>query len=467
LNQGQSRPDVIIVGGGTAAFAGAVRAAEQGARVLMFEQGKVGGTCVNWGCVPSKTLIARAEEYQCARREERFGVATSGAIDLSLLFDNQRQTVERVRRSHYEGMLAAYPGIEVIYGHARFVGERELEAKGERYSAAHILVAVGGKPRTLNIPGLKETGFLTSHSILQRREPPKSLLILGGGVIALEMGQMLSRLGTRVTIVERGEQLLKEFDRRLSEKFHALLESEGVHIELGVETLRTYREGEQVVICGRRENEGFCLQAHELMLAVGTAPATESLGCDVAGVALTEGGFIAVDEEMGTSARGVWAAGDVTGGPLIAPAGAHEAEVAIDNMLDPGRHRRVDHRITPMAVFTSPEFAVVGLFTSNWEPFSRDVVNAFLDLERIDKAHIVDRRLGGIVVCAGRDNGRLLGVQMLGDRAADVIQAAAVAIRCGMTVHDLADMVTVYPAISEGLQLAARACVRKLQDLGA
>jgi len=464
LNAQQKTPDLIVVGGGTAAVAGALRAADMGAQVLMIEQGKIGGTCVNWGCVPSKTLIARAEEYQCTRREVRFGLETSGAIDMSLLFDNQRQTVERVRRRHYEGMLDAYPGIEVIHGHGRFVATGELDVKGERYTAERFLVAVGGKPRTLTIPGLVETGYLTSHSILQRKDPPASLLILGGGVIALEMGQMLNRLGTRVTIVERGDQLLKEFDRRLSDKFHMLLEAEGVQVELGVETLRTYREGDQVVICGRRENEGFCLQAQELMLAVGTAPATENIGCEEAGIALTEGGFIAVDEEMGTSVKGIWAAGDVTGGPLLAPAGAHEAEVAVDNMLDPRRHRRVDHRMTPMAVFTSPEFAVVGIFTSTWQPYSHGVVDAFLDLERIDKAHIIDRRQGGILVCADRESGRLLGVQMLGDRAADVIHAAAVAIRCGMTVYDLADMVTVYPAISEGLQLAARACVRKLRD---
>ncbi|PLY01457.1 MAG: mercury(II) reductase [Desulfuromonas sp.] len=465
MMQDKKPADVIIVGGGTAAFAGAIRAADQGAQVLIVEEGKIGGTCVNWGCVPSKTLIARADEYQCVRHEQRFGLETSGEINLELLFENQRFTVDRVRNSHYEGMLAAYPGIEVLKGHGRFVAPDTLDVNGEHYQSERFLVAAGGRPRTLNIPGLKETGFLTSHSILQRKTLPESLLVLGGGVIALEMGQMLSRLGTRVTIVERNDRLLKEFDRRLSEKFHALLESEGVHVELGVETLRTYREDDQVVICGRRENEGFCLQAHELLLAVGTAPATDRLGCDTAGIALTEEGFIAVDEEMGTSVKGIWAAGDITGGPLIAPAGAHEAEVAVDNMFHPEKHRRIDHRMTPMAVFTVPEFAVVGIFTPSWQPNSLDIVDAFLDLERVDKAHIVDRRHGGILVCADRENGRLLGVQMLGDRAADVIQAAAVAIRCGMSVFDLADTVTVYPAISEGLQLAARACVRKLQQV--
>lgn len=464
MKQSDTSADVIIVGGGTAAFSGAIRAAEKGAKVVIVEQGKIGGTCVNWGCVPSKTLIARANEYQCTRSEQRFGVKTAGAIDLGLLFDNQRMTVERVRNSHYEGMLEAYPGIEVVHGHGMFVAPDTLEVAGRSYRGERFLVAVGGRPKGLEIPGLKETGFLTSHSILQRKALPESLLILGGGVIALEMGQMLNRLGTRVTIVERSDCLLKEFDRRLSEKFHALLEAEGVQVELGVETLRTYRDGEQVVICGRRENEGFCLQAQELLLAVGTAPASDNLGCEAAGIAMTEGGFIAVDEQMGTSVPGIWAAGDVTGGPLIAPAGSHEAEVAVDNMLDPGKHRKVDHRMTPMAVFTAPEFAVVGIFTPSWQPSSHQVVDAFLDLERVDKAHIVDRRLGGILVCADRENGRLLGVQMLGDRAADVIQAAAVAIRCGMSVYELADTVTVYPSISEGLQLAARACVRKLQS---
>jgi mercuric reductase len=197
------------------------------------------------------------------------------------------------------------------------------------------------------------------------------------------------------------------------------------------------------------------------MLAVGTAPATQGIGLEEAGIEVDQAGFIRTDEEMRTTAQGIWAAGDCTGPPLIAPAGAREAEVAVENLLDHQAHRRIDHRHTPMAVFTDPEFAAVGLSPEDAQQERREVVETFLDLREIAKAHVMGNRQGGILMTAEMGSGRVLGVQLLAPRGADVIHEAVLAVRFGLTVYDLAETVHAYPTISDGLRLAALQNIRQ------
>jgi mercuric reductase len=311
---------------------------------------------------------------------------------------------------------------------------------------------------------LEEINYLTSYSALHLDCFPRSLIIIGGGVIALEMGQMFHRFGTEVTILERGERLLKDFDPRLTSIFEAVLRDEGICIEFNVESQRVSRAGDNSCLVAMVNGEERRYTAERLMFAVGTAPATEGIGLEAAGVQVNSSGFIAVDEEMRTSAKGIWAAGDCTGPPLIAPAGAREAEAAVENILDPEAHRRIDHRVTPMAVFTDPEFARVGLSPEQARKEGKEVVETFLDLARVAKAHVMGGRRGGILLCAEAGSGRLLGVELLAPRAADIIHEATVALRCGLSVHELAQTIHVYPTISDGLRLAALENVRQRQS---
>jgi len=457
-----ARYDIVILGSGTTALAGALAAAQRGARVLMVEQSELGGTCVNWGCVPSKTLIDKAQSYFEAQRTAAFGVnLKAGRPDCRRLMAAKLAAVETVRRESYQKVLDANPSIGILRGHGRFLSPRELQVGAEIVLSERFLIACGGVPRTLRLPGLAETDFLTSYSALHLPCFPESLLIIGGGVIAVEMGQMFHRFGTAVTILERSERLLKDFDPRLGAIFEEELRAEGVAIECDVDCRRIFRDGSQsclVAVVGGKERR---FAAERLMFAVGTAPATEGIGLEEAGVGLTGGGFVAVDGELRTSAAGIWAAGDCTGPPLIAPAGAREAEVAIENMLDPTAHRRIDHRLTPMAVFTDPEFARVGLSPEQARQEGKEVVATFLDLQGVAKAHVMGERRGGIFLCAEAGSGRLLGVEMLAPRAADVIHEAVLALRCGLSVHDLAQTVHVYPTISDGLRLAALENIRQ------
>ena len=449
--------DIIILGSGTTAFAGARIAAAAGRRVLMVEQSHLGGTCVNWGCIPSKTLIHKAEMYQAARKGESWGLNLSaGQPDCVTLMKLKREAVKTLRESHYQHELDQTPNLQVLSGHGRFLSPQEIQVGAEVVRAPQILIATGGIPRVVPIPGLQSVNYLTSYSALHLPCFPESLLMLGGGVISLEMGQMFARFGTKVTILERGPKLLAEFDPRLTEQFRAMLELEGVRVLFNVETERVEDLGGRVGLYASIHGAPLGVSAERLMLAVGTEPASKGIGLEEIGVERDDAGFIKVDNQLRTCIPGIWAAGDVTGPPLIAPAGAREAQIAIKNMLEPEAHHTIDHRYTPMAVFVDPEFATVGLTSHQAARQGYRTVTNYLGLERVPKAHVMGELLGGVLLTAEQGTGRVLGVQMLCPRAADIIHEATLAVRFGLTVLDLTSTVHVYPSISDGLRQAAR-----------
>lgn len=459
--------DLVIIGSGTTAFAAAVKGAQQGARVLMVEQGRLGGTCVNWGCVPSKTLICLAELHFSARRATPFGLNIHAEFpDCSRVMAAKQLAVDTLQREHYQDVLDANPLIEVLRGHGRFLSPHELQVGAEVVVNDRFLIAAGGVPRVLRIPGLAETGYLTSYSALHLPCFPDSLLIVGGGVIALEMGQMFCRFGTRVTVLEHSDRLLREFDPRLTAVLLQVLQEEGMEFVFGVDCQRAFKDGPDACLEVLVDGQLRTFRAERLMLAVGTAPATEGLGLESAGVQLDGGGFILADEEMRTSQPGIWAAGDITGPPLIAPAGIREGEVAVANMLDPSAHQRIQHRVTPMAVFIDPEIAGVGESSEQARSQGKEVIESFVDLSRVAKSHIMGGRQGAVLLVAEKGSGRILGCQLLAPRAADVIHEAVLAVRWGLTVFDLAETVHVYPTISDGLRLAALENVRLQEAAG-
>jgi mercuric reductase len=449
--------DIVILGSGTTAFAAARLGASRGAKVLMIEQSHLGGTCVNWGCIPSKTLIDKAESYHAARRGEKWGLNLHAGIpDCGTLMRLKNEAVLTVRETHYQHELDNTPNIKVLRGHGQFISPQEVQVGAQIIRSDKFLIATGGVPRTVAIPGLDQVNYLNSYSALHLPCFPESVLMLGGGVIALEMGQMFARFGTRVTILERGDRLLGEFDPRLTETFHKILEAEGIRIQLGVETERVEQQSDGVHLFARCQGEALELCAERLMLAVGTQPASAGMGLKEAGVILHPNGFIQVDDQLCTSQSGIWAAGDVTGPPLIAPAGAREAMVAVENMLNPSVCQSIDHRYTPMAVFVDPEFATIGLTTIAAQALGLKTVETYVDLDQVPKAHVMGGRQGGILLCAEKGTGRVLGVQMLVPRAADIIHEATLAVRFNLTVKDISTTVHVYPSISDGFRVAAQ-----------
>ncbi len=458
--------DLIILGSGSTAFAAALRATSHGARVLMIEKSVLGGTCVNWGCIPSKTLIHAAQICQDARRGTRVGIGLRDeGVDFATLSDHKERVVGHLRQTRYMDILHNVPGLTLVRGTGRFLDSRTVEVGDQQFRGDKFLIATGGYPRIPAIPGLTEGNFLTSRSALLLRELPRSLVIIGGGVIALELGQMYRRLGAGVTVLEHGPRVLPSVDADVALTVQESLRSEGIDIVVDVKVCGVTRKNSKTFVQCEQGGAPVEFAAERLFVAVGTAPATAGIGLEQAGVELDGKGFVLVDERLRTSTPGIWAAGDVVGGMMIATAGAREGIVAVDDMLDPGCGCTLDHLSTPMAIFTDPEVGLVGHTEGSAREAGYEVVSNILPVSAIPKAHVTGQTAGIIKLVADAATGRILGVHLACQRGADIINEAALAVRFRLTVADLANCLHVYPSMGEGLRLCAQGFDRDVSKL--
>jgi mercuric reductase len=461
-----SNHDIVILGSGSTAFAAALRAQSIGAKVVMIEKSVLGGTCINWGCIPSKTLI------HCAlfRREARLGAQVGlgmeeKGIDFGRLMARKDEVVKYLRTSKYMDVLQSVPDLKVIKGTGRFTAPGTIEVGDEILRCDKILIATGGFPRVPNLPGLDEIDYLTSRQALLLKTFPESLVIVGGGVIALELGQMFTRLGTRVTVLEHGPRLLHAIDEEPVLALQGALIEEGMDIRLNTSVVGIARAGNRVAVTAEAAGCREVLTAERLLVAVGTAPASSGIGLERVGVEVDAGGFIKVDDLMRTTAPGIWAAGDVTGGMMIATAGAREGIVAADNMVNPGCECKLDHLSTPMTIFTDPEVGFVGHSEESARRNGYDVITNTLPVAAIPKAHVTGHTAGAIKIIADKGTRRLLGVHLSCHRGAELINEAALAIRFRLTVEDLVNSLHVYPSMGEGLRLCAQGFTRDVTRL--
>lgn len=460
------QPEIIIIGSGSTAFAAALRAQERGAASIMIERSALGGTCINWGCIPSKTLIHAALFRHEAKLGERLGLgALSQALNFPLLDSHKLDVVQRLRETKYLDVLNNVPGLTLIKGMASFTAPDAVRVGERKFSGSRFLIAAGGIPRVPPIAGLEETPFLTSKSALMLKKLPASLTIIGGGVIALELGQMFLRLGVEVTVLEHGLRVLPAVEAEPALALQDVLVSEGMRLVLNASVLNVCRHGDEVRVEALVGGEKMCLESQQLLLAVGTAPATEGLGLEQAGVQVDQRGFIVVDEQMRTSAPGIWAAGDITGRMQIATVGAREGIAAVDNMLETGCSCALDYHALPMAIFTDPEVGIVGYSEEGARRAGFEVESHTIPASAIAKAHVTGALAGAVKIVAEAGTGRILGVHLCLHRGADIINEAALAIRCRMTVAELADTLHVYPSMGEGLRLCAQAFTRNLDQL--
>lgn len=451
--------DLIILGSGSTAFAAALRATSYGARVLMFEKSVLGGTCINWGCIPSKTLIHAALFKHEARLGSRIGLDMENGIhtiDAERLFRHREKVVTKLRQERYLDVLGNMKGLELVKGTALFRDSHTVECDDHHYRSERILIAVGGNPRIPPLPGLEKCSYLTSRSALLLKKLPASLVIIGGGVIAVELGQMYHRLGCRVTILEHGSRLLPTIERELSASLEQILIKEGITVVTDVDFCSLDRFGELNVVYADVDGRRHKFTCEKLLLAVGTTPATAGIGLETTGVAMDGKGFIVTDRNMRSSVDGIWAAGDAVGKMMIATVGAREGIVAVDDMFNQGCGCAMDYLAAPMAIFTDPEVAMVGHSEESALQAGFDCLVNRMPVSAIPKAHVTGMTDGMIKMIADRVTGRLLGVHLVCHRGADMINEAALALQLRATVSDLASTMHVYPSIGEGLKLCAQ-----------
>jgi mercuric reductase len=459
-------PEIIILGSGSTAFAAALRAQAKGARPTMIEKSVLGGTCINWGCIPSKTLIHAALFRHQAKLGERLGLGIrQGELLFPLLDSHKFAVVEELRQTKYLNVLKNVPGLKLIKGTAVFTGPGTLQVGEKTIKGDRFLIATGGYPRVPAIPGLEQTPYLTSKSALLLKTLPTSLTVVGGGVIALELGQMFSRLGVPVTILEHGDRLLVALEAEPAQALREALEAEGMEIVTGATVCSVATRDGGIRVFAQVDGKERNFESQQLLLAVGTAPASSGIGLEQAGVELDERGFIKVDRELRTTAPGIWAAGDVTGGVQIATIGAREGIAAVDNMLEAGCRCALDYHAIPMAIFTDPEYGTVGYTEDGARHAGFQVISHTIAASAIPKAHVTGALKGAIKIVAEEGTGRILGVHVCLHRGADIINEAALAIKFNMTVGQLAETLHVYPSMGEGLRLCAQGFRRDLERL--
>lgn len=456
---------IVVIGSGGGAMAAALEAAELGAAVTVIERGIIGGTCVNVGCVPSKILI-RAAHIAHLRRESPFDAGLSSVppvVDRPRLLAQQQRRVEELRHGKYEGILAERPSITVLHGEARFIDSRTLAVSlvegGERIvSFDRCLIATGASASVPPVPGLTETPYWTSTEALASDRIPPRLAVIGSSVVAVELAQAFARLGSHVTILARSTLLFRE-DPAIGEAVTDAFRAEGITVLTHTQASRvTYADHELILTSNRGE-----VRADRLLVATGRAPNTRALNLDAIGVALDARGAIVVDDHLRTSAPSVFAAGDCTDRPQFVYVAASAGTRAAINMM--GGDATLDLTTMPAVVFTDPQVATVGLSDAEAHLQNIETDSRTLPLDAVPRALVNFDTRGFIKLVAEAGTGRLLGVQAVAPHAGEIIQAAALAIRARMTVHDLADQLFPYLTMVEGLKLAAQTFTKDVRQL--
>ncbi|WP_417168747.1 mercury(II) reductase [Terrihalobacillus insolitus] len=448
--------DLLIIGSGGAAFSAAIQAVEKDAKVLMVERGTTGGTCVNIGCVPSKTMLRAGEINHLASSNPFNGLNTSaGSVNLKELTGNKDELVNELRSEKYVNLIDEY-GFDFIQGEAKFVDEKSIEVNGETKTAKRIMIATGASPSVPNIPGLKEIDYLTSTTLLELTEVPKRLAVIGSGYIAMELGQMIHNLGTEeVTLMQRSERLLKEYDPEISEAVANFLDEKGIHTITGITTYkRVEQNGSEKRIIIEKDGEEQVITADQVLVATGRTPNTASLNLDAAGVEIGKKGEVVVDDYLQTTNPRVYAAGDVTLAPQFVYVAAYGGAVIADNALGVAK-RKMDLRHVPAVTFTNPSIASIGLTEANAKEEGYNVKTSVLPLEAVPRALVNRETTGVFKLVADEKTNKIIGAHIVAENAGDIIYAATLAVKFGLTIEDLNETLCPYLTMAEGMKLAA------------
>ncbi|MPZ00539.1 MAG: mercury(II) reductase [Actinophytocola sp.] len=458
--------DLLVLGSGSAAFAAAIKARDAGKTVALAEAGTLGGSCVNIGCVPSKALLRAGEAAWQAGHHPFAGVAThSPEVDLAALVAAKDDLVTTMRQTKYADLVGEY-GFDGLDGHARFVdADADTVAVGDReIRPGAILVATGAHPAVPPIPGLAESGYLTSTTALELTRVPRRLAVIGANAIGLELGQFFLHIGSEVTFIDVAERIAPFEEPEASQAFTDALINQGATVHTSAQVRQVTREGHSRTLELTHGDTTAVVEADEILVATGRRPNTDGLNLDAAGIATTERGAVKVDDRLRTTNPRVWAAGDVTGAPQFVYVSAYHGALAAENALH-GADRVVDYTGLPRVTFTSPQLAGAGLTEAEAAAAGHDVKTAVLPLSAVPRA-LVNRDTHGVIkLVADTATDRLLGATIVADAAGEAIQAAVLAIRAGMTTSELAGTFHPYLTMAEGLKLAAQTFDRDVHKL--
>jgi mercuric reductase len=458
-------PDILVIGAGSAGFSAAITAVEAGAQVVIVGAGMIGGTCVNVGCVPSKTLI-RAMEGLYKANTNRFAGITSSAelVDWRALMAQKQALVDELRNVKYENLLLEYPAISYVEGQAHFTGNGTEILVGETpYTPRKVIIATGSASALPSINGIQSIAVLDSTSALELDHLPQSLLIIGGGVVGAELGNMFARAGVAVTICCRS-RLLPETEPEISVALAESLRDEGVRVCEGV-SYQKIEQGERGVILTCETPQGnTVIEAEQVLVATGRKPNTRTLALESVGIEVTGKGGIVVNEYMQTTQPDVYAAGDVTGVDMFVYMAAYGSKLAARNALNGNAHA-YDNTTMPAVVFTDPQIANVGLTEAEARARGLEVKTSVITLDNVPRFIVARETTGLIKLVADAQSDTLLGAAIFAPEAGDTIQTVVMALKGNLTTRELGDTVFPYLTAVEGLKLAAQSFDKDVKKL--
>lgn len=444
--------DLIVIGAGSGGFAASITAAEQGKTVLLVGYATIGGTCVNIGCIPSKNLIRAIGSLHNTQEANRFaGIEAQAKItNWQALMTQKQQLVNELRQKKYSEVLPKYPTITYLEGKAQLT-KTGVVVDGQYYQADKTIIATGASNAIPPIKGLTEIDYLDSTTLLELEELPKSLLVIGGGVIGCELAQALSRAGVAVTICTR-RHLLPNEEPEISAAIAKYLQQEGIklYFELDCKEIKQTDSGYELT----SNNAIKTINAEKILVSTGRKPNTEALACEQNGVTLHDSS-IKINKYMQTSHPNIYAVGDVTGNDMLVYMAAYGAKLAVNNALN-GNAKKYDSSIMPIVTFTDPQVARVGLTQKQAQAAGFDVKISVLPLSQVPRAVVAHNTNGLIKLVADKHSDVLLGAHICATEAGDSIQTAVLAIKNKMTASDLAGTIFPYLTMVEGLKLAAQ-----------
>ncbi len=447
--------DAIIIGSGQAGNPLASALSDKGKRTAMIERAAVGGTCGNYGCTPTKTMVASAEVAHMLRRAPEYGVRAGEVfIDMPAVRERKRGMVKMWREGSEKSLKQAKL-VDLIYGEASFIGPKELRVRlnegGERTLTASIIVIDTGLTAAAPpLPGLEQVPYLDNVSVMELGELPEHLLVLGGGYVGLEFSQMFRRFGSRVTVIQRGKQLLNGEDADVAEEIAKILSEDGIEILLGAEAESAAASGKEILLTVKVNGANRSLKGTHLLVATGRRPNTEKLNLTAAGIATGDHGYIHVNDKLETSAPGIYAVGDVKGGPAFTHISYDDYRVLKANLLE-GGNRSIAGRMVPYCMFIDPQLGRIGLSENQAREQGKKVRVARMPMTSVARALETGQARGFMKVLVDPQTEEILGAAILGEQGGEVMSLLEVAMMGKLKYTELRDAIFAHPTLAEAM----------------
>jgi pyruvate/2-oxoglutarate dehydrogenase complex dihydrolipoamide dehydrogenase (E3) component len=441
--------DAIVIGSGQGGVPLATNFARLGRRVALIEEGQLGGSCINYGCTPTKTMIASARIAEAVRRGPQFGVhAGKARIDMAEIVARKNE-VSGSFRSGVEHQVDGNPYIALYRGRGRFTGPHTVAVNGETLTSDKIFINTGTRPRILPIPGLDQVPYLTNRNIMDLDRVPSHLIALGGNYLGLEFGQLFRRLGSEVTVVELGDQIVPREDAEVSQSLKEALEEEGMSFRFGARTTKIAKTHEGVEVTIEKKDGTETLKGSHLLVAIGQTPNSDDLGLDKAGIETDQAGFIRHNGKLETNVPGVFVLGDVKGGPAFTHVAYDDYLVLTDNLVN-GKNRSIDNRMVPYALYTDPELGRIGLSEREARAKGYRLKIGSVPMTYVARAIERGETKGLMKIVINADNDRILGATILGPEGGELVQILMALMMADAPWTLFKDAMFIHPTLAEG-----------------